>query len=180
MASTASRLCSACGLCCNGVLFYTVHLKPGDSARTLSALGLKLKKKQGQQYLQQPCRAHRECSCSIYNDRPTRCRAFDCRLLLEVRAGVLAEAEALAHIAEAKDRVARLNQLLARPGNTRAGQPLFKRCDSALADPPYSRDSRERHLAMERERRELDELLDHRFRAPSERVSTEAESGSLR
>ena len=30
--SAASRLCTACGMCCNGVMFHTVRLQPRDLA----------------------------------------------------------------------------------------------------------------------------------------------------
>ena len=161
--STGSGLCAACGLCCNGVLFYTVHLKPGDSAKALSALGLKLKKKQGQQYLQQPCSAHRECSCSIYDDRPTRCRLFECRLREQFAAGDITESEAMDQIVEAKGQVARLNQLLEQLGNIRTKQPLFRRCDNALVEPPGSPESMAKHLEVEHARKQLDLLLDQVF-----------------
>ena len=45
--AVGARLCAACGLCCNGVVFHTVRLQPGDSAKSVAALGLKLKRKQG-------------------------------------------------------------------------------------------------------------------------------------
>jgi len=173
--SIVSRLCAACGLCCNGVLFHTVHLKPGDSPKALSALGLKLKKKQGQQYLLQPCPAHRDGSCSIYDHRPTRCRLFECRLCEQIRAGDTIESEAMDQILEAKAQVARLNQRLEQLGNTRTSQPLFKRCDSALAEPPDSPESRARHQTVQQARKDLDSLLEHRFRLPAPQSGGEGE-----
>ena len=164
--SMASRLCSACGMCCNGALFYTVHLKPGDSAKALSALGLKLKKKRGQLYLLQPCPAHREGACAIYMNRPTRCCLFRCRLLTQLDDGVILESEAMDRVQEAKARLARLNRLLEQLGNTKTGQPLFKRCESVLATPPDSPDSRTTQQALLQAKHNLDALLEDQFRMP--------------
>lgn len=69
--STAARLCAACGLCCNGVMFHTVRLQPGDVPPELAALGLKLKRKQRGDLILQPCPAYREERCSIYAQRPS-------------------------------------------------------------------------------------------------------------
>src|ERR1700761_8357592 len=94
--SAASRLCAACGMCCNGTMFHTVLLQPSDSARALAALGLKLKRrKNGKNYLLQPCPAFRGSHCSIYAARPERCRLFECRQLRQVAAGEISEATAL-------------------------------------------------------------------------------------
>src|SRR5690242_10002477 len=75
--SAASRLCSACGLCCNGVMFHTVKLQPSDSAKELTALGLKLKRKKSGNYIQQPCPQYQYGECAIYAVRPQRCRLFE-------------------------------------------------------------------------------------------------------
>ncbi|MEI2724527.1 MAG: hypothetical protein V9H26_13620 [Verrucomicrobiota bacterium] len=39
------RLCPACGLCCNGVLFGDVELQRGDDAKQLAELGVDLFRK---------------------------------------------------------------------------------------------------------------------------------------
>jgi hypothetical protein len=67
--SIAARLCSQCGMCCNGVIFHRVRLQVADSPKELAALGLKLKRKRGQHYFLQPCPAFRETHCSIYASR---------------------------------------------------------------------------------------------------------------
>ena len=83
--SAAARLCSQCGMCCNGVMFHRVRLQPADSPKELAALGLKLKRKRGQHYLLQPCPAFQGTHCSIYASRPERCRLFECRQLQRQR-----------------------------------------------------------------------------------------------
>lgn len=129
----ASRLCAECGLCCNGVMFHTVRLQVGDSAKALSALGLRLKRKQGQHYIVQPCPAFMS-QCTIYAARPQRCRLFECRQLQRVAAGEISEAAAREKIREAKQRVAELEELLDRIGGTNPKRPLSRRYENALAE----------------------------------------------
>ena len=166
-ASLASELCAACGLCCNGVLFHSVRLQPGDSPKQLSALGLKLKRKKRQDFILQPCPAYCESYCSIYGSRPGRCRLFECRQLKQVAAGVISPAEALEKIREAKRRVAEVDGLLLQIGGTNPKKPLSKRCEKALAEPadPSSESHRANlHNLLTCAMRELDDLLDRDFR----------------
>jgi Fe-S-cluster containining protein len=135
LSAAASRLCADCGMCCNGVLFHTVRLQPADSAKALAALGLKLKRKQGQHYIQQPCPALKTSHCSIYTARPERCRLFECRQLQRVAAGELTEPMARDKIREARRLVAEVNSLLLHAGGTNLKHPLSKRWDKALAEP---------------------------------------------
>ena len=182
--SAASRLCQACGLCCNGVMFHRVRLQPGDSARALEALGLKLKRKQGEEFLRQPCSAHSEMKCSIYLQRPERCRLFECRQLQRVAAGELTEAAALENIRDVQRRVAQLDGLSRRADGSPRNGPLAKRCEATLAEPFDS--TTHPHLLGEREElarglNELDALLDADFRvAPGpttpKRMSRKAKS----
>lgn len=167
--SAASRLCKACGLCCNGVMFHLVQLQPRDSARALAALGLKLKRKKRQDYIQQPCPAHRDGQCSIYLQRPERCRVFECRQLKRVAAGEITEAAAAAKIAEVQQRVAELDRLSRRMDGSMRRGPLSRRCETALAEPFDA--TTHPGLIAEREAlaaglRELDALLDADFRLP--------------
>lgn len=165
--TAAARLCGACGLCCNGVMFHFVRLQPGDSPRELAALGLKLKRKQRQDYIQQPCSAWRDCQCSIYLDRPQRCRLFECRQLRRVAAGEITEAAALEKIREVQQRVAHLDALSRRADGTLRKGPLSRRAETALAEPFDA--TTHPHLVHERDAlasglRELDALLDADFR----------------
>lgn len=165
--SVASRLCEACGMCCNGVMFHTVILQPTDSALVLKALGLKVKQRKGKHYIEQPCPAHQNCQCMIYASRPTRCRLFECRQLLEVAAGEITEAIALEKIQEAQRRVKHLNELLERAGGANATRPLTKRCDAVMIV-PMDVSSDEVTKAFRQELAvsfaELDTLLDEDFR----------------
>lgn len=122
-------------MCCNGVMFHIVKLQPADSPKALAALGLKLKRKRRQDCIQQPCPAYRDGRCSIYQERPVRCRAFECRQLLRVATGEVTEAAALRKITDATSLVAEVNALLSRSGGTNLKQPLSKRCETAMAEP---------------------------------------------
>lgn len=167
--SAARRLCGACGLCCNGVLFHTVRLQPGDAPRELAALGLKLKRKHRQDWILQPCPAYRDAQCSIYAQRPERCRLFECRQLQRMGTGEITEAMALEKIHEVQGRAAQLDALSRRrDGSLRKG-PLSKRCETALAElfdatthPELvgQREELARGLA------ELEAMLDEQFRVP--------------
>lgn len=172
ISSTASRLCAACGMCCDGVMFHTVHLKPRDSAKELAALGLKLKRKRGQNYILQPCPAYREAHCSIYAARPERCRLFECRQLRRVASGEITELMAREKIDVARRLVAEITALLQRSGSTNTRHPLSKRCDTAMAvplDPSSDAATVETRNQLTRAMHELDALLDRDFRiAPPE------------
>lgn len=165
--SAASRLCQACGLCCNGVMFHTVRLQPRDSAKALAALGLKLKRKQGQNYILQPCPAYRGGQCSIYLARPERCRMFECRQLKRLAAGETTEALAFEKIKDAQQRVERLIHLLQVCGKTDPKRPLSKRYEKIMAE-PFGAESDSTRAAVRRdltrEMQELKELLEQDFR----------------
>lgn len=155
----ATRLCAACGMCCDGVLFHSVVLQPGDSARALSALGLKIKRRQGAQYFHQPCAAHADARCAIYEHRPARCRLFSCRQLQRVAAGEVSESTARETIREARVRVARVNRLADRITATNPRRALAQRCANALTGAPE-----EPANELRAAQRELEDLLDRDFR----------------
>lgn len=129
----SARLCAACGMCCNGVMFHSVRLQPGDSARKLAALGLKLKS--GKSHFPQPCPAHQESCCAIYAHRPARCRIFSCRQLDGVASGTITEAAARGKILEAASWVARVRELFHRAGDVREHKAFATRY-AAIFTPP--------------------------------------------
>ena len=175
LASIASRLCSACGLCCNGVMFHTVKMQPADSPKALAALGLKLKRKSGAQYLQQPCPAFCGTHCAIYDSRPERCRVFECRQLKRIAAGETDEATALERIREVQRRVGEMEELFKKTGRTNPKRPLSKRYEKATAEPvtassePAAIELRDR---LTRAMDELNAMLDREFRLPAVEVKS--------
>ena len=159
--TAAARLCAECGLCCNGAMFHMVILQPSENPRALAALGLKIKRKHSLAYMPQPCRAHSGGCCTVYDQRPQRCRIFECRTLLRLEQGEITEAAAMEKIREARSKLAIVEALLAQAGETRAEHPLAKRCDGAISDeasPPAMREA----LAVAIS--DFDRLLDADFR----------------
>ena len=150
-------------------MFHSVRLQQHDSPPELAALGLKLKRKKGQDWILQPCPAYQNAQCSIYADRPERCRVFECQQLQQVESGKTTEAMALEKIREVQRRAAHLDALSRRgDGSLRKG-PLSKRCETALAE-PFDATTRP-ELVGEREElarglAELDAMLDEHFRVP--------------
>lgn len=132
--NAASRLCLSCGLCCSGVLFEIVKLQPEDSIRDLEKLGMKVNRKKSEPYFKQPCRFLNDCTCMIYEQRPTRCRLFECFQIKQLAEGEITEAQAQAKINEARQQVDHIKALLATAGDTNAEDTLNERVDRAVAD----------------------------------------------
>lgn len=154
-------------MCCNGVMFHYVRLQPADSPKALAALGLKLKRKRRQDCILQPCPAHRDACCSIYESRPERCRVFACRQLEQLAAGTIPETAAQEKITQAVTLVAEVESLLQQCGAMNAKHPLSKRCETAMAEPldasadaAVTRTRDQLSHAMQK----LDAMLDRDFR----------------
>lgn len=158
--SFEARLCAACGMCCNGVLFHGTGLEPTDSVRALSALGLRLKRRDGELQFQQPCPAWKGACCGIYDKRPQRCRDFSCQQLQGWRAGQLSEDAAFAKVQEAKILTDRIRWLFEKLGDFRENKPFATRYAGVFTPPLNSSPDAEKFrselmVAM----RSLEELL---------------------
>ena len=159
--TAAARLCAECGLCCNGAMFHMVILQPGENPRALAALGLKIKRKHSLAYMPQPCRAHSGGCCTVYEQRPQRCRIFECRTLLRLAQGEITESAAMEKIHDARRRFVHIQELLTRAGETNTEHPLAKRCGNITSDEAYPPAVRETLAAA---LGEFEELLDADFR----------------
>ena len=120
-------LCLQCGMCCNGVLFADVRPEPGDASPLFHG---------NRSRVTQPCPAFNAdtCACAIYAERPARCRKFECRQLLGVRAGTTTTEKALHQIRAARELAARVEHQLDELGFNNARLPLsrrFQRCQRA-------------------------------------------------
>jgi hypothetical protein len=115
------------------MLFHSVTLQPGDSARELAALGLKVKRRKA--CIPQPCPAHQELCCAIYAYRPARCRLFVCRQLEDVASGAIREAAALEKIQSAKSRGEGIRELFHQAGDFREHKAFATRYESLFAPP---------------------------------------------
>ena len=133
--SDIDRLCPNCGLCCSGVLFADVELRAGDNAGRLTKLGLSLVKKESKLAFAQPCACFDGKLCTIYGDRPKRCRTFECGLLKRVRAGELDANVALKTISQTKRQVEKVRHLLRQLGQNDEHLAMTKRYAQAMSAP---------------------------------------------
>lgn len=162
--TAASRLCAACGMCCDGVLFHSVLLQSGDSSRKLASAGLKIKIKKGRSYFLQPCPAHESNRCRIYEDRPLRCRIFNCQQLHRLFSGESTEAQALSKIQEARRQVDHVNHLINQLSETNPKRGLTQRSAQALQTDIKTA----RHTELETAMKKLALFLENEFRIKPE------------
>lgn len=120
MFEPTDMLCLQCGLCCNGVLFADVRRERGDNSPLFAKYGSRVA---------QPCPAFGsgDCKCAIYADRPARCRKFECKQLLAVRAGKKSADTVLKKIREAQKLAREVEKLLAQLGFNDTQLPFSKR-----------------------------------------------------
>jgi hypothetical protein len=99
-----SQLCTACGLCCNGVLhpYATLFDAEIEQAREI---GLDVFSHEGWPAFHLPCTRLDGAHCTVYERRPRVCAAFRCRLLRRLHDGEVGLDEALAIVGEAKASV---------------------------------------------------------------------------
>jgi Fe-S-cluster containining protein len=136
MSDFISRLCPNCGLCCDSTLFADVELRAGDDAKRLAKLGLSLEKKgQGKLAFAQPCACFDGKLCNIYDDRPKRCRTFECGLLKKVAADELSADAALEKISNTKILVKKVRGLLVQLGQKDEHLALTRRYAQAMSAP---------------------------------------------
>ena len=133
--SAVDELCTACGLCCNGVLFGDVELQPGDAARRLAELGLPWQRQGRKQKAGQPCACFEGKLCRIYAERPIRCRTFECRLLARAQRGEIETAAALRAIRQVRRDANEVRRLLRQLGQTDEQLPLNQRYAKMMAKP---------------------------------------------
>lgn len=134
-AAAVAALCPACGMCCNGVVFADVRLERGDDPDRLRALGLPLFSKGGRRRFNQPCACFDGRFCRIYAERPTQCRAFECRLLQRVAANELPVQEGLRAIARTRQAVNEVRLLVRKLGEVDETLPLSRRYARIMTQP---------------------------------------------
>ena len=147
-------------MCCDGTLFHSVVLQPEDSPRTLSSLGLTLKRKPGLTTFRQPCSAHQDNRCTIYENRPQRCRLFNCQQLLRVASGEITQSAAQETIASTRGKINKVVERIERLTETNPNQGLAQRFSVALANTAPSQERTELESAMN----ELQQILEKEFR----------------
>ncbi len=153
--AAATRLCAACGMCCDGTMFQIVRMQPGEVPAELGRLGLKIRCRDGEYYMEQPCSALREKRCTVYEQRPVRCRLFNCQQLGRVERGETTEPEAMAMIIETRALVEKVRGLIEQCGLREDGQALVERYERVASTPVNQ--ALEPELVVVRE--ELDEVM---------------------
>lgn len=88
MATSLSKICISCGMCCDGTLFGKGHIKDPAEEIIAKNSGLEtFKDEQDKLYFKQPCPHFIGC-CTIYDkDRPHVCGTFYCQPLKNVQKG---------------------------------------------------------------------------------------------
>lgn len=76
LATELAHLCEACGLCCDGTIFAVGSLEPSE---------VSVAKRAGLRVLSDaafaiPCPAREPGGCAAYEQRPSVCRRYECRL----------------------------------------------------------------------------------------------------
>jgi uncharacterized protein len=147
-------------MCCDGTLFHSVVLQPTDSPRTLTSLGLTLKRKPGLTTFRQPCSAYQNNQCGIYEYRPQRCRLFNCQQLLRVASGRITQSVAQETIASTRKKINQVVERIERLTETNPNQGLAQRFSVAITNAVPSPERAELEAAMT----ELQEILEKEFR----------------
>ena len=150
-------------------MFQIVRMQPGDSPAELGRLGLKIRCRDGEFFMEQPCAALRENGCTVYEKRPTRCRLFHCQQLRRVESGDTTEQAAMALIVETRKLVDQVRSLIEQNGLRDDGQALFERFERVMSTPVDAQ--LEPELAAVREdlenaMRKLRLRINHEFRPP--------------
>lgn len=150
-------------------MFQIVKMQNGDSPSELAKLGMRIRSKDGEFHMEQPCPALKELRCTIYEKRPTRCRLFHCQQLRLVEADETTEAAAMALITETRAQVAHVRDLIGRCGLREDGHPLLERFERLTSTPVDA--TLEPELAAMREdlenaMHELRLVINREFRPP--------------
>lgn len=167
--AVASRLCTACGMCCDGTMFQIVRMQPGDVPAELSRLGLKIRCRESEFFMEQPCSALSEKRCTVYEKRPTRCRQFRCQQILRVESGEADESETARLIAETLALVEQTRRLIEQCGLREDGRSLMERFDLVMSTPVDEKLEPEMVLTrgeLEEMMRKLKLQLNREFRPP--------------
>jgi Fe-S-cluster containining protein len=127
-------------------------------------LGLTLKRKPGLTTFRQPCSAHQNNQCTIYENRPQRCRLFNCQQLLRVASGEITQSSAQETIASTRKRISQVVEKIEQLTETNPNQGLNQRFAVALANTAPSIERTELEAAMT----ELQAILEKEFRVSDE------------
>lgn len=166
--AAAARLCMACGMCCDGTMFQTVHMQPGDSAAQLATLGMRIDSRADGFVMAQPCAALVEQCCIIYAQRPVRCRLFHCQQLLRLSRHEVEEASVQALITDTRALAAEARSLIEQLGGETCVSSLNQAYEAVSGSPASALSP---HLLAARQHldvvmRKLRLIINREFRPP--------------
>jgi Fe-S-cluster containining protein len=170
--SLASRLCLACGMCCNGTVYDDARLEAEEVPAAAAAGFSTCQPATGGVGFALPCHYLDGKACTIYEQwRPDVCSSYFCSLQERAASGECTEAEALELIATTLGLRQRVVSVM-RPGETfRQARARF----DTLATAGAALSSEDAALAVRM--LVLERMLDQHFRKPGEeRVRAPAEA----
>lgn len=101
-----SHLCLSCGLCCRGVLHDWAKIEESEIGLA-EQLELRTASRPAGNVFALPCHHHRrDDGCTVYDQRPSPCRGYRCKLLLAYLAGEVTWQESLQRVEQVKRLVA--------------------------------------------------------------------------
>jgi hypothetical protein len=109
-----SRLCVACGICCNGTLHDEANLAPQEIFFAES-LGLSVEIYPTQAAFRLPCPRWQNGQCGVYPIRPNVCCTYRCKLLRSLDAHEITLETALAHVTATKRMVGEIDAMMGEP-----------------------------------------------------------------
>jgi Fe-S-cluster containining protein len=109
-----SQLCLACGLCCQGLLHDWARIETQEIAAA-QKLGMHTEMHPDGAAFSLPCPCHRDGRCAVYEERPSPCREYRCKLLRGYQAGQVSWNEALHRVQRARQLMASLRGRLGLP-----------------------------------------------------------------
>jgi hypothetical protein len=118
-----AELCLSCKLCCANGLFGSVPIK-ADELDRIHAHRLPLLKSGDGWIIPFPCVAHNGC-CSIYADRPSACREYECDILIAVNSGRMSQHEASDILRRTNAMVAKVREQVPGDGDLRTDTERF-------------------------------------------------------
>ena len=111
--SDSSNLCLSCLLCCDGTLIGFVQLEKEEIPPLKGLLDIE-EDSNGSGVFLHPCKNLCANGCTIYDDRPSQCRAFNCGLLKSVEQKEVAFDSAVNIIDEVKQKKSAIEKQIAQ------------------------------------------------------------------
>ena len=125
-----SQLCTACGLCCQGMFHSYANVTEREIV-TLEANGFVILSGTRGPAFSLPCTRLENNHCSIYPERPEACRSYRCHLLNRYLAGEIDLEQGLEIVGKVKNLGARI---LSKIGSGAPGESLWRRIQAQGAE----------------------------------------------